>query len=463
MAKGKRILIFLALLILFLVAAPAAVMYCLGWRLDLKNGRITEPGMFYFKASPKTADVYLDGKLQKRTDIFFGSILIENLEPKEYEIEIKKDGYHGWKKKLAIQKREVTEAKNIILFPLNPNFSLISESAEYIYPAPDGRKIVIKEYDEVKKKWSLKILDTAKNSKTNLLSEEDLGKIKHEFSNISFSEDSERILLETKYQAKNRYFIVSLADGKFTEADFGNNVLDKIILHPSEKTKLFVAFSEKKTKNSVPEKNIYEVDLLKKITSGPLAKNISDFTISDRDAYWIDEEGFLLKSGLDFKNPRRMNVQKTVQKNLTLKTEGSEVFMESEQSLYIFNKKTLSFEKLLDGIKGYRLSPNSKQLLYFNDNELWILFLEKKHEQPHKEAGDKVLVSSEIIGDAFWHINNYIAYTSQNKVKISEIDDRGEFNSIEFFEMENPQMLYSQNNLYILSKGSIYSCQDLKN
>ena len=52
---------------------------------------------------------------------------IENLLPKNYEIEIKKDGFYAWKKTLEVREKEVTKAENIILLPQNIAFTAVDK------------------------------------------------------------------------------------------------------------------------------------------------------------------------------------------------------------------------------------------------------------------------------------------------------------------------------------------------
>lgn len=127
MTKRTRTFLFILCVFLFVLAAPAIVLYSQGYRLDFNptgNGkRVVQTGAFYFKVLPKGAEVYLNRELKEKTSGLTGSILIKNLLPKTYEIEIKKAGYYPWQKSLEVKEKQVTEAKNIVLIPKNPNFT----------------------------------------------------------------------------------------------------------------------------------------------------------------------------------------------------------------------------------------------------------------------------------------------------------------------------------------------------
>lgn len=146
MTKRIRTIFFIACVVLFVLAAPSVILYSQGYRPDFENKKFVQTGGFYFRIAPSRADVYLNGKMEKSASIITNSVYIENLLPKNYEIEIKKDGYHSWKKTLEVKGKEVTEAENITLFPKNPQFTIIDQD---VYPlitasatSTDKKKIV---------------------------------------------------------------------------------------------------------------------------------------------------------------------------------------------------------------------------------------------------------------------------------------------------------------------------------
>ena len=133
MTRRTRTLLFSFFIILFILITPLTVLYSLGWRIDWKSKKIIQTGAFYFKVWPKNCQVYLNEELEKKTDFFFGSALIENLLPKKYNVEIKKEGFQSWRKSLKIKERTATEAKNIILIPEKPNFTLTAKNVEKFF------------------------------------------------------------------------------------------------------------------------------------------------------------------------------------------------------------------------------------------------------------------------------------------------------------------------------------------
>lgn len=132
---NKRLLITLITAVFLLVATLIAIKLAKGYRPDLKDGSLKPTGLLLANSIPKGAQVFINGKLTTATDDTL------NLSPGEYEVEIKKEGYFQWKKKLKIEAELVTET-NARLFPAVPELKPLTFSgAEKPLLSPDGSKI----------------------------------------------------------------------------------------------------------------------------------------------------------------------------------------------------------------------------------------------------------------------------------------------------------------------------------
>ncbi|MFC1653594.1 PEGA domain-containing protein [Patescibacteria group bacterium] len=116
------------------VGTYLAVKFANGYRPTTSGIRST--GLLAANSFPSGAQVYIDGKLTTATDDTL------NLNPGEYEIEIQKDGYISWKKKLQVEKELVTQT-NAVLFPSVVSLTPITQTGvANVSPSPDGTKLV---------------------------------------------------------------------------------------------------------------------------------------------------------------------------------------------------------------------------------------------------------------------------------------------------------------------------------
>jgi hypothetical protein len=411
MTKKTRTILFSIFLFLFILIAPSVVLYCQGYRIDFENKRISQTGGLFLKALPKQVEIYLDGKLKKKTDLFFGSILIENLLPKKYKVEVRKEGYHPWEKELEIKEKEVIESKEIILFPKDPELNILAREVEDFWLSPDQRKIILKENSSIgggESSWALKLYELGKEVKSHLIRKEDISSKEVNLLNLNFSEDSKELYLEFGVAKQLRYFTLNLERTPPT-----------LLEQESPKTAPEILVSSKEVKD-----NLYYLD-----NSGHLFKNQDKLT----------QESFPIKKETKY----------------TLEIFPNHIFLKENEDLYKLNQESKSFEKFFEGINGLKISPDSKKLVYFSDYEIWILFLSDT-----KRAEEKLFLVrlSEKIGDVYWLNSNYLVFNSGDKIKIAEIDTRDKINIVDLAELKNPRIFWNRvdKELYILSEDNLY-------
>ena len=132
---SKRLLITLISGSLLLAGTLIAIQFAKGYRFS-RQGILQGTGLLAANSFPNGAQVYVNGKLSTATDNTL------NLDPGEYDVEIKKDGFASWKKHVNIEKELVVQTA-ATLFPSSPSLTpLTFTGAQNIVPSPDGQKVV---------------------------------------------------------------------------------------------------------------------------------------------------------------------------------------------------------------------------------------------------------------------------------------------------------------------------------
>ena len=416
MIKRARTILFLICLVLFLLSAPMAIFYSQGYRLDFDSKKIIQTGGLFLKVSPKQVEIYLDGKLKEKTDFFFGSALIENLLPKKYKIEIKKEGYSTWKKNLEIKEKKVTEVKNVILFPENPNFTILTKGVKKFWFSPDQKKIILLEVNEAG--WALKLYDLERNVKSHLIEERDISREEVDLFNLKFSGDSKEISLEVGIKEQVKYFTLELdkVPPVLTEVESPSPPLENIITSQTFNGQLYY---------------------------------LDNFGNLFRDEEKLTREPFPIKPEAEY----------------VLRVFPNFIFLQENQILYLLDPDSKSFKKFFEEIKDLKISPDLKKIAYFSEHEIWILFIKEKFDPPSKKAGERILLArlSEKIKDCFWLNSDYLVFNAGNKIKIAEIDYRDRINMVDIAEFEKPRILFNKNDkkLYLLSGENVYFSEAL--
>lgn len=131
--------------------------YARGYRFNPKTFKFQPNGILVIKSEPDGASVIINGELKTATNATI------SISPGTYDIEVKKDGYFSWYKRLTIDKEIVTQA-TVSLFKIVPSLSPATFSGA-INPvmAPDGGKIayIVPPGDDVsEEKTGLWTIDT---------------------------------------------------------------------------------------------------------------------------------------------------------------------------------------------------------------------------------------------------------------------------------------------------------------
>jgi hypothetical protein len=134
MAKIRVIAFAIGILIVGIVGVFFAL-YARGYRFNLKTLDFQPNGILVIKSEPDGASVFINGDLRTATNATI------SLSPGIYDVEVRRDGYFSWYKRLTIEKEIVTQA-TVSLFRNVPSLSPTTFSgASNPIMAPDGGKI----------------------------------------------------------------------------------------------------------------------------------------------------------------------------------------------------------------------------------------------------------------------------------------------------------------------------------
>jgi len=202
-----RVFLFFATLVLVTACGMFISYYARGYRLNLKTFRFQPNGILVVKSEPDGASVVINGSLKTATNATI------SLPPGTYDVEVKKDGFFPWYKRLTIEKEIVTQA-GVSLFKNVPSLSPVTFSgAGNPVVSEDASKIafsVLPSPNVDSAKVGLWVMDTfylplGFNNEPKKVTDGDLTN-----ANYVFSPDSRQILLTTS----NGIFL--LDSGSFT-------------------------------------------------------------------------------------------------------------------------------------------------------------------------------------------------------------------------------------------------------
>jgi len=123
MTYTTRRIIFYTFAVLFLIAAPALILFTEGFRFNLQTGRLERLGVLVIKSKPEEATITLSNKISEEKTP--ASI---KLPADDYPITVSKEGYSSWTKLLPVRSRYTTFIEDVLLFKNTEPKQIINDS-----------------------------------------------------------------------------------------------------------------------------------------------------------------------------------------------------------------------------------------------------------------------------------------------------------------------------------------------
>ena len=394
------------------MVSPLLILYALGYKYDAQKGRLEKTGVFFIKAYPKNANIFLNNQDQKIQT----PARLTKLLPNIYQVTISKPGFSPWVKNLSIEPQTTTFIEDVSLFKetlewgkiKNGNFSQLTVSA-------DKNLSAILEVNESGSAIWLYNLDN-----------DDLKPLyaapaKSKLEIITWSESSQKILLKQD----NDYLIVNI--------DEKNNTRSVYALFSKHYTDLKWNDLNDNILYAERQNQMYELDLITK-QEKPLFSNVYSFEPYLNKVIYVEKTGgnFFLSSWENNKSAQLFKLPPS--DNYLLQNTDSDylVLMDKDQGyLYLLdpNDTAQPVNAIIKNVLGFNWL--NQQIIYWNNSELWVYYPESKQ---------KILVerSSEKIIQGFFHPNAVYVYgVIGNKLKVYELDGRDKRNSYDLLTVSH--------------------------
>ncbi|MGB0757134.1 MAG: PEGA domain-containing protein [Patescibacteria group bacterium] len=396
MTLGTRRFLYITAMVLFTVSAPLLVLYTAGFRFDFYRNAIRSTGSLFIKTLPQDASVYINNNLVDTNT----PLRLNHLTPNVYTVRIEKEGYHTWKKDLAVSDKKTTFAENIILWKTQPEGTeLLDASVDFFSFDHDERYII---YIEEK---TLKAYHLASEIEVTLLQT-----IETDTVNIKWSEHGSDALITIGSTTW-------LFDHDTLElTNLSNNISgDDIRFHPTQNQLL--------TFNN--QRGIYTYSLVTGKTESLLMRPVLDYSIVEEDVYYITgpDPTILTRKQRDIDEEPPSFVLPEIS---TLSLERiidhrAYVYDENERTLYILHLQPESFNQqshILQDVDQWEFTKDGTKLLLFNEWEVSFITLD--------DMKTKVITRvSTPLEHVYWHADdNYIITVAEAAVTAIELDTR---------------------------------------
>jgi hypothetical protein len=459
MTKRKRKTLFYMSTAIFLLAAGPILVYSFGYKLTWNNWQLQPTGGLFIAARPLGAKIFVDGVLQQQTSFINSSIFIPSLTPREYTIQIEKDGYTPWKKTLTVAPQIVTEIHATLISQTVTPTILATNLSNTFFSSPDGIQ-VIRELGSTGTS-TLRFFDASTNTFLSPATSatrtfvENVNSIPEAFdwaSNAStgigqFNGDWIRFAFAPNdtLQSDSLYVKSGLKEALKKTPEI-------ILERPNDPTKLYVLES----------KNLYIWDTQKK-SLDPILDSVAAITADQNRLYILDTgQGYLYETDLDTKNPKQLTKNKLLNVTKATITKHDNYFIiRTPTQVYLADSASGTLEVINDKPAQVVFEDKDKNLLWWDSNNVWIHWLAPVEDWPHYQIRqqEKLFTSTEKIHGVYYYPRqDYAIIAAGTHVYIVEFDGReNQRNVATFYTGTNPQIFVtgSSKTMFILDQGHL--------
>lgn len=448
MTKKIRLSILFICIICFLTITPFLVAYSMGYRFDFEKNKVVSTGGVYVRTFPAAEQIIIDSKTYSKPGIFSNSVFIQSLLPKNHTIYIQKDGYYNYFKTLPVQERTVTKLENITLFKKSLQFNLISDNTDYFSIAPNNQNAITINTDKNTTIINYFNLNSNSISQSQKIIIPEIGKV----SDVKWAGNSEAALIKIQSTGKISYYFLdgSLAKPTAELLPYLDKNSDQIFFNPRDNQEIF--YEENQILYSLKNK---EPELI--------IKNLITYSFYRNNILWLSSDGGLYQSDtlgnfIDAVSSKSLSPDFNKQYRMAIISD--KIFLQESNPLLMFNLETKIFENIFDTDGNYKIisSPDSKNLIFCSKENIYVYPIIEKDEQ-HK------LYSGEKIENCQWLNNDYIILSDKSQIIISEIDYRGNINTVVLpssiqLEQNKTLALNNPKTFYINQSGKLYILTD---
>lgn len=411
---SKKIRYFLIVLgcLFFLTAAPLIVFFVRGLKFDFKEKKFIATGILAMESDPKDAEVYLDGKLVRTSQ---GEIRF--LEPRDYRVSLKKNGYRPWEKILTIEADKVSR-----ISPQGNKINLLlnSQTAQNL-----AEKIVDFEI------WGSGLL--VLTQKTLLIGDS---------PDLQTAQSLDLPKTATKIQASqdHKYFLLTEEPANETPAHVllydrvSHQLSDLKSLFETTKASLPIfAFGPEGQIFALLEGKIYLINA-KNSSRQLLISAVNAFTIQGQTLYYVaQEKNSLALLAYDLETAKKTTLLEGLpefKKSEILTNSQKRIFLVADKSIYRVGADGLI--KLAENLSAWNMKEFGESLSFVAGGEFWYA----------GASGNAVLVtrtSESLKLPLAKPTLGYALYVERQKLMAWELDHQGQPNSYELYSGSNIQ------------------------
>ncbi|MFH0712888.1 MAG: hypothetical protein V2A55_03515 [Candidatus Jorgensenbacteria bacterium] len=413
MKRRLRNILFATFVLLFVLVGGYLIFIAQGFVVNFDDFRIEKTGAIFLKFTPRDAVLSINGE---ETDYSQGGflessgVIIKNLAPGSYRLNLSKNDYHAWEKNLEVQSGLITSESHVNLWPKNlPEETVIEQNVKDFWLTGEG--VIHKNGDN-----RLIFNDLMIRGENVFLSAPE--------SKILITEEGEEHFLvdlkDPRSAVNLSHLFNSLKQRQLALA--GAVPITDVLFHPFSPNKIVIV-----SKTSLYTIDVEKVQIEKLVT----LEEIKSVALSTSDAFIIDGNDNLAIINLLLKTSLHETTKIGPTRGFTTNSDGTSVFiLTPENELKIYRRSSGKIDTLATNVREFEISPEEKRVAVITyGNELEIAYSENFEGDIKNEAGTIVKIPDAFQGNIksvgwFADLPNYLIFLENGNLTVQEIDTR---------------------------------------
>jgi hypothetical protein len=411
MTNIKRKILFYTLVCVFFAAGYLALLFAFGYTYDFEQKKFVETGSIYINANISSL-VSIGGSKAKETSLLRSDYSKKYLLPGVYNVEVSKEDYRSWNKKIQIPAGLVASFNNIVLLPNNLEPVTIFPNLSY--------------------------LSLNKNTDSAFYTDENQQFGFIDYKNSRVTPFTSRLTISPRLtswdEEHEQFFVSNYVTSKIINDEELDVVVPSTLLNSSLVLRDNYIISQLGQTISIydHEKRAY-ADYVQNVSSLYVEKDIIYF-INSKDfllyEYDLRKQEVSLISGVDnFKGGKLTKVSKI----------GNDYIVSIDNKLQtiVFKVNVEEIKLVAQNVTDYRISYDEKMIAWWDTEGISVYWLKDTKTQPFKKIGEteRILILKGI-NNAYWHKQNGHLIIFTNRLAVfTEIDTRYAPNTITMYDL----------------------------
>ncbi len=411
MDKKTRQILFYTLVGVFFVAGYLTLLFAFGYTYDFKQNQFIKTGSVYLSMNVSSS-ITIGGSTQKETGLLRNDFSKKYLLPGIYNVEVSKEGYQTWAKKVQIPAGLVSSFNNIILVPEDTTPITLFPNLADLYTDNSGSSAF---YIDSNQQFGFVDYDKSE--------------VKPFFSRLTFAPK-----IVSWDETNEQIFVSNFATSKILGDEEVTLHIPSTLLNSSLvlRDEYLISKAGQNILIYNHEEGSFN-DSIRNVSSFHIEKDIIYF-INSKDfllyGYDLNDKEAVLVSGADnFRGGELLEVSKVDDDYYALIKAGA------QKLIFKINLEEVSL--IAGNVRDYKLSYDNRILAWWDSEGISIYWLEDTRTQPFRvaEETERILLLKGI-NDVHWHKQNgHLVIFTNRLVVFSEIDTRSTLSTTTLYDL----------------------------